>query len=45
VLESLDLNLFGEIENWPKDFFGDQMGDLSARTIAAMKRKLVRAKE
>jgi predicted ATPase len=40
VLESLDLNLFGEIKNWPKDFFGDQMGDLSARTIAAMKRKL-----
>ncbi len=45
VLESLNLNLFGEIENWPKDFFGDQMGDLSARTIAAMNRKLQRAKE
>jgi predicted ATPase len=40
VLESLDLNLFGEIENWPTDFFGDQMGDLSARTIAAQRRKL-----
>lgn len=40
VLESLDLNLFGEIENWPTDFFGDQMGDLSARTIAAQRRKM-----
>ncbi|MGD0831350.1 MAG: DUF3696 domain-containing protein [Terracidiphilus sp.] len=40
VLESLDLNLFGEINNWPADFFGDQMGDLSARTIAAQRRKM-----
>ncbi|MFP5237029.1 MAG: DUF3696 domain-containing protein [Acidobacteriota bacterium] len=39
VLESLNLNLFGEIENWPKDFFGDQMSDLSARTLAAIRRK------
>jgi len=39
VLEPLDLDLFGEIKNWPPDFFGDQMADLSARTIAAMRRK------
>jgi predicted ATPase len=39
VLESLDLNLFGEIENWPENFFGDQMGDLSARALAAQRRK------
>jgi predicted ATPase len=39
VLESLDLNLFGEIENWPQNFFGDQMGDLSARALAALRRK------
>ncbi len=39
VLEPLDLNLFGEIENWPANFFGDQMEDLSARTIAAQRRK------
>lgn len=44
VLEPLDLDLFGEIENWPTNFFGDQMGDLSARTIAAMKRKQQGAK-
>lgn len=44
ILEPLNLDLFGEIKNWPKDFFGDQMGDLSARTIAAMKRKIERSK-
>jgi predicted ATPase len=43
VLEALDLNLFGEIRNWPIDFFGDQLGDMSARTIAAQRRKLRRA--
>jgi predicted ATPase len=40
LLESLDLNLFGEIRNWPENFFGDQMGDLSARALAAQRRKL-----
>jgi predicted ATPase len=39
VLESLELDLFGEINNWPVDFFGDQMGDITKRTIAAMRSK------
>jgi predicted ATPase len=38
-LEALQLNLFGEIENWPENFFGDEMEDLTARTVAAMSRK------
>jgi predicted ATPase len=38
-LETLKVNLFGEIENWPENFFGDEMADLTARTVAAMKRK------
>jgi predicted ATPase len=38
-LEPLKLNLFGDIENWPENFFGDEMADLTARTVAAMKRK------
>ena len=37
-LEALEVNLLGDIENWPENFFGDEMADLSARTIAAMKR-------
>ena len=39
-LEPLELNLYGEIENWPENFFGDELTDVAARTIAAMKRKI-----
>lgn len=35
-LEPLRLNVLGEIENWPENFFGDEMEDISARTMAAM---------
>jgi predicted ATPase len=38
-LEPLTLNIYGEIENWPEDFFGDEMADLTARTLAAIERK------
>lgn len=38
-LEPLKLNEYGEIENWPENFFGDEMADLTARTIAAASRK------
>lgn len=45
-LEPLRLNIFGDIENWPENFFGDEMADISARTLAAMetKKKLRQAK-
>ena len=38
-LEPLRLNMFGEIENWPENFFGDEMADISGRTLAAIRRK------
>jgi hypothetical protein len=38
-LEPLRLNLYGDIENWPENFFGDEMADLTARTVAAMSRQ------
>ncbi len=38
-LEPLRLNMFGEIENWPENFFGDEMADIAGRTLAAMERK------
>lgn len=38
-LEPLKLNMFGEIENWPPNFFGDEMADIAGRTLAAMRRK------
>jgi len=44
-LEPLKLNALGEIENWPTNFFGDEMADIAARTLAAMKRKRAQAEE
>jgi predicted ATPase len=38
-IEALRLNSFGEIENWPENFFGDEMGDIAARTLAALQRQ------
>lgn len=34
-LEPLEVNIFGGVENWPKDFFGDQMADIIGRERAA----------
>jgi AAA ATPase domain/Protein of unknown function (DUF3696) len=38
-LTELRVNLLGEIDNWPKDFFGDPMADLYARMEAAAKQE------
>ncbi len=38
-LEKLDLDLFGNIRNWPPDFFGDEMADLLAMTDAEMRHR------
>lgn len=39
MIESLKLDELGNITNWPKDFFGDEIGDLAAMTDAAMRRR------
>ena len=45
-MEPLRLNEFGDIENWPDDFFGDDMEDISQRALAAArKRKARKAQE
>ncbi len=36
----LALNEWGEIENWPDSFFGDEMGEITAIAEASLKRKL-----
>ena len=36
----LSLNKWGEIENWPENFFGDEMGEISAITKASLRRKM-----
>jgi formylglycine-generating enzyme required for sulfatase activity len=35
----LNVDIFGNITNWPKDFFGDEFGELAETTKAAMERK------
>ena len=38
-IERLNVDDYGNITNWPQNFFGDQMGDLAAKTKAEMRRK------
>ena len=39
-LEELQFNLFGEIANWPKEFFGDIDGDILAQTEAGINQRM-----
>lgn len=39
VMTELQVDEYGSINNWPKDFFGDEMGDLLAMSDAAMQRE------
>lgn len=38
-LTPLNVDLFGNISNWPKNFFGDQFGEIAAMTKAALDRR------
>lgn len=38
-LTPLNLNLFGEIDNWPDDFFGDLLGEVVGAFDAGLQRK------
>lgn len=38
-LRPLELDLFGNITNWPENFFGDDFGEMAAMTQAVMRRK------
>lgn len=39
VVERLVVDEYGNITNWPKDFFGDEMGDLAAMALAGINRR------
>ncbi len=39
-ISDLSLNEWGEIENWPDNFFGDEFGELASITSASLKRRL-----
>ena len=38
-LSQLEVDQFGNISNWPKDFFGDQFGEIAAMSDAALARQ------
>ncbi len=38
-LEPLQIDIFGNILNWPENFFGDEMGDITKQAKAAMKKR------
>lgn len=39
----LHLNEWGEIENWPDKFFGDEMGEIAAISKASLKRRIAQS--
>lgn len=39
-LEPLQIDPFGNILNWPDNFFGDEMGDMAAHAKAALKKRM-----
>ncbi len=39
ILKALDIDDYGNIKNWPAKFFGDEVGDLTAMTEAAIQRR------
>lgn len=43
-LVPLEMDLFGEIKNWPQDFFGDEMYEIAQTRKAVLKRKMELAK-
>lgn len=40
VIQRLELDEYGDILNWPEEFFGDELGDLLIQTREGMQRKL-----
>jgi len=40
ILEPLQIDIFGNILNWPENFFGDEMGDITEQAKAAMKKRM-----
>ncbi|MCD4823393.1 MAG: DUF3696 domain-containing protein [Phycisphaerae bacterium] len=40
TLKPLEIDIFGNILNWPKNFFGDEMEDITAQAKAAMTKRM-----
>ncbi|WP_231714452.1 AAA family ATPase [Desulfonema ishimotonii] len=44
-LEPLEIDIFGNIKNWPENFFGDEMDDITGQATAAMKKRIEQEKK
>lgn len=44
-LDPLQIDIFGNIQNWPENFFGDEMGDITEQAKAAMKKRMQKAEK
>jgi predicted ATPase len=44
-LTTLELDEYGAIRNYPKDFFGDQFGEIASASTAALERKIAAQKD
>lgn len=40
TLKTLQLDSFGNIHNWPENFFGDEMGDITGQAKAALEKRI-----
>ncbi|MCB2203448.1 DUF3696 domain-containing protein [bacterium] len=45
TLEPLQIDVFGNIQNWPENFFGDEMGDITEQAKAAMKKRMQKTED
>jgi predicted ATPase len=45
TMEPLQIDMFGNIQNWPENFFGDEMGDITEQAKAAMKKRMQQSTE
>ena len=43
TLEPLQIDIFGNIQNWPENFFGDEMRDITEQAKAAIKKRMQKA--
>ena len=44
-LDPLQIDIFGNIQNWPENFFGDEIGDITEQAKAAMKKRMQKAEK
>lgn len=40
TLDPLQIDAFGNIQNWPEHFFGDEIGDITEQAKAALKKRM-----